>query len=123
MDSPYVIVGDANQPIELHAAAADWAVRQQLAVYTGSAPPPAPLVVTATQERTPSRETGLVTEPEPDDPDDEPEPPKETPKRPYGNASKDVWAEYAAAVDPEMSIERAKGMTKNDLLARYGQRL
>ena len=114
MDSPYVIVGDANQPIELHAAAADWAVRQQLAVYTGSAPPPAPLVVTATQERTPSRETGLVTEPEP---------PKETPKRPYGNASKDVWAEYAAAVDPEMSIERAKGMTKNDLLARYGQRL
>ncbi len=47
----------------------------------------------------------------------------EKPKRPYGNAPKSAWARYAVAVDQELTRERAEGMTKADLMSRYGSRL
>ena len=51
----------------------------------------------------------------------QPEP--EEVKKPYGNAPKSAWVRYAAAVDENMSEERAEGLTKADLMSRYGERL
>jgi len=44
-------------------------------------------------------------------------------KRPYGNAPKSAWVRYATAVDAGLSPERAEGMTKADLMSRYGERI
>lgn len=44
-------------------------------------------------------------------------------KRPYGNAPKSAWVHYACSVDPKMTQERGDGMTKADLMAKYGERL
>lgn len=48
--------------------------------------------------------------------------PKE-PKRPYGNATKAAWVEWAVHVNPELTEEEASAMSKNQLMAEYGERL
>lgn len=44
-------------------------------------------------------------------------------KRPYGNAPKSAWIRYACSVDDKMTQERGDGMTKADLMAKFGERL
>ena len=58
-------------------------------------------------------------EPEPEGESSEP------PKRPYTNAPKSAWVEYAShpATPKNISAERAEGMTKVDLISRYDERL
>ena len=108
-DAPF-LVADAGAVIVTDEATAAFAVRQDWAVPVEgfqAVPESADL-----QEQAREETSQVETE-------DDPEPPK----RPYGNAPKDAWIEYAAAVDPEMSRERALGMTKADLMSRYGERL
>jgi hypothetical protein len=61
-----------------------------------------------------------TSQPEPEEEKDES---SEPPKRPYGNAPKSAWVEYAVAADSKMTKERAEGMTKVDLMSRYGEPL
>jgi hypothetical protein len=107
-DAPF-LVADAGAVIVTDEATAAFAVRQDWAVPVEG--------FQAVPESADSPEQGReeTSQVEAEDP--------EPPKRPYGNAPKDTWAEYAAAVDPEMSKERALGMTKADLMSRYGERL
>ena len=51
--------------------------------------------------------------------------PEETPelKRPYGNATKAQWVEYALSVDPDLTEEAAGDMSKVSLMTAYGERL
>jgi len=47
-------------------------------------------------------------------------------KRPYGNHSKAAWTEWALHGDhgqPRPTAEEAAGLTKNELMNRYGERL
>lgn len=46
----------------------------------------------------------------------------ESPKRPADSASKTAWVGYARAVDPELSVDDADAMTKNDLIEKYGSK-
>jgi hypothetical protein len=39
--------------------------------------------------------------------------------RPVVNASKDEWARYARSVDPDLTEDDTKAMTKADLIDRY----
>ncbi len=115
-DHPFVIIGDVNDTLLLPEYAADWAVTQGYAVETGVIP-----VVQTHADLIPDKPrvidpAVLVSDP---DAHEEPEPPK----RPYGNQPKSMWATYAAAVDPDMTVERAEGMTKADLMSQYGERL
>lgn len=71
----------------------------------------------AAEERVPE---GIPVNP---DPADVTEDDGDAPKRPYGNAPKSAWIRYACAVDPEMTEERGEGMTKADLMSKYGERL
>jgi len=133
MDDPYVIVGDANSVIQLHAAAADWAVTQKYAVYEGAQEIPVvqrePLIPDKPKVIDPA---DLVSDPEAHQTPDDGFPPsgdgslapkQEVPKRPYGNQPKSMWITYATAVDPDLTAERAEGMSKADLMSRYGERL
>jgi hypothetical protein len=115
-DSPYVITGDAGAIIDLPAPAADWAVTQQYAVYEGGVIPAIPEVREVSSQPDPDSEGQATVF---DTPDEEPEPPK----RPYGNAPKSAWVAYAIAVRPELTQERAEGMSKADLMGEFGQRL
>ncbi len=118
-DDPYIVVGDVGALIELHAPAADWAVTQGYAVYTGHVPvvQREPLIPEERKVIDPRDLLGPEGQKEADE--ETPEPPK----RPYGNQPKALWAEYAVAVDPELSLERALGMSKADLMSQYGERL
>jgi hypothetical protein len=117
-DAPYYITGDVNAVLLLEDAAAEFAVTQGYAVHTG-------ITFEEAKEQNAQQIADILDVPREVSSQSEPEEPAEPepPKRPYGNAPKSAWAEYAAAVDPKMSVERAKGMSKNDLLAQYGQRL
>lgn len=119
-DSPF-IVGDVNATLDLPDDAADFAVTQGFGVYTAQNIPVVqhePLIPEERKIIDPRDLLGPDGQAEADEAE-EPEPPK----RPYGNAPKSAWAAYAAAVDPDMTIERAEGMSKNDLLSQYGSRL
>jgi hypothetical protein len=54
----------------------------------------------------------------------EPEPAKAVepagPVRPPVNATKNEWVGYAVAVDPDLTVDDADAMTKNDLIEKYG---
>jgi hypothetical protein len=54
----------------------------------------------------------------------EPEPAKAAepagPGRPPVNATKNEWVGYAVAVDPDLTVDDADAMTKNDLIEKYG---
>lgn len=117
--SPYVIVGDLGALLCLPDAAGEFAVTQGYAVDTDPAnlPPPAPVQGPDTAG-TLSKLGEESSQAEPEEPEE-----AEPPKKPYGNAPKSAWAAYAAAVDPEMTVERAEGLTKADLMSRYGERL
>lgn len=56
---------------------------------------------------------------EPADDDAEPAEPAE-PAAPAKSAVKDEWIGYARSVDPDLSIDDADAMTKNDLIEKYG---
>lgn len=43
------------------------------------------------------------------------------PSRPPVNASKNEWVGYAVAVDPDLTVDDADAMTKNDLIEKYGK--
>lgn len=43
-------------------------------------------------------------------------------KRPADSASKAAWVGYARAVDPDLSVDDADAMTKNDLIEMYGSK-
>lgn len=60
--------------------------------------------------------------PEAEEFEPEPEIPEE-PKRPYGNATKAAWIEYALAVDKDLTAEAAGKLTRIELMSRYGERL
>ena len=42
--------------------------------------------------------------------------------RPPVNAPKNEWVGYAVAVDPDLTIDDADAMTKNDLIEKYGSK-
>ena len=44
------------------------------------------------------------------------------PVRPPLNGSKDAWVGYARLVDPDLTIDDADAMTRNDLIEKYGDR-
>lgn len=122
-DDPYVITGDAGAIIDLPAPAADWAVTQQYAVYESSVIP----VNKTGPDLIPDKPkvidpADLVSDPEAHEEPEEPTEPA-PPKRPYGNAPKSAWVSYAIAVRPELTQERAEGMSKADLMSEFGQRL
>jgi hypothetical protein len=58
-----------------------------------------------------------------DSPDEPEETEPEEVKRPYGNAPKSAWIRYACAVDEKMTQERGEGLTKAELMSKYGERL
>lgn len=117
MDTPY-ICGDKDQELRLANYVAGFAVLHKLAVYTDAEPEPGPsrAVLEAQEEALRLKQAAVQEEKT-----EEGEP--EEIKRPYGNAPKSAWIRYALSVDPKMTEERAEGMTKADLLSRYGERL
>jgi hypothetical protein len=146
-DSPYVC-GDANDILLLDDYAAFFVVRQGLGEYYGPAPAPGPsraeleaeeaqiaagtlqaIPISKSQEAIELPEKRTVVDPaDLVSPEDRAEAEAEAaaesvPKRPYGNAPKSAWIRYACEVDPDMTPERAEGMTKADLMSRYGERL
>lgn len=128
MDAPFVIVGDRDSVLHLPHSAAQFAVIQGLAIFADDGEEPGP---TRAQLEQQEAEIQAATLPKIGEDDDSPikraldgveEPPAE-PKRPYGNAPKSAWVRYACEVDENMTAERAEGMTKADLMSRYGERL
>lgn len=117
-DEPRV-VGDAGDELRLPDYATTLHVRLGNMEYIDggddSGPPPPPR---AELERQEAERLAALQEPK-----TEPSDPAEPPKRPYGNAPKSAWVAYACAVDEKMTEERAEGMTKADLMSRYGERL
>jgi hypothetical protein len=116
-DAP-LIVGDTGDILTLSDAVAVFAVNNKFGVYHGGpidSPGPSRGQLEALEAEA---QRGTL---EPLKPSDEKV--AEPPKRPYGNAPKSAWARYAAAVDPEMTVERAEDMTKADLMSKYGSRL
>lgn len=117
-DFPFQIVGDANQVLHLTDPAAVFVVQLGNGVYEGDPPAPGPSraeLERQEQERLSEANTLSQVGEEP--------PAEEAPKMPYGNAPKSAWIRYACAVDSELTQERAEGMTKADLMSRYGERL
>jgi hypothetical protein len=124
MDTP-LIVGDKDDILFVPDHVAEFAIRQRLGIYLEDEPKQGPTRAELEQQEAEIEAGTLKKIGEDDsqsDTDEEPAEPEEV-KRPYGNAPKSAWARYAALVDPEMTEERAEGMTKADLLSRYGERL
>lgn len=142
---PYRICGDANTIIELSDEAAAFARQQGYGTLYGDAalpsyeeivPPPEPV---GTLQK---MNFENVSPPLPDDPvvhepsshpdaedspiqralDNVPEPEPATLKKPDGRNTQKVWAAWAVANDPDLTIERAEGMSKQDLMSQYGGR-
>jgi hypothetical protein len=137
MDRPY-IVADKGSELTLDDATADFAVHNKLGEYVGP-----PQEVGPTRAELEAQEaarlyktaTGQDWNDPGHEPDGQPVPevagvpeaPVE-PKRPYGNAPKSAWADYAVKMSgikgcPAITIERAEEMSKADLMSRYGARL
>ena len=130
---PYRICGDANTVIQLSDEAAAFAVQQgygtiegTLQSYNEMVPPPEPVGTLQKMNFAPE----LPDEParpdlvEDDSPiqralDDVPEP---VMKKPDGRSNQKTWAAWAVQVDADMTLERAEGMSKQELMAEYGQR-
>lgn len=110
-DNPY-IVGDADQELALPDHSAALAVRLGNAVYLDSEPKPGP-----TRAELEDKEEAIKLKKLSGEPVTE-----EEIKRPVANSPKSAWIRYAAAVDENMSEERAELMTKADLMSKYGER-
>ena len=117
MDNP-LLVGDAKDELTLPSYIAGYAVKNGLAVYMDGEPQPGPSRAELERQEAEIKAGTLTYVGESTS---QPEP--EEVKKPYGNAPKSAWVRYAAAVDENMSEERAEGMTKADLMSRYGERL
>lgn len=125
-DDP-LVVGDKDAVMRLPDHAAAWAVAQGNAVYLEEPPKLGPTraeLEAEEHEVGTLKKLGEASSQTDDSPvkralDDAPEPPK----RPYGNAPKSAWVRYACEVDDKMTEERGEGMTKADLMSRYGERL
>jgi hypothetical protein len=117
-DHPFVIIGDVNDTLLLPEYEADWAVTQGYAAYTG-------ITFEEAKEQNAQQVADILDVPREVSSQSEPEEPAEPepPKRPYGNAPKSSWVAYVVAVEPEMTVERAEGMSKADLMSGWGQRL
>lgn len=139
MDRPY-IVADLNAELTLDDATADFAVRNKFGEYVG--PPqevgPTRAELEAAEEARLAETYKTATGQDWNDPGDEPDgqpvpevagaPDSPEPKRPYGNAPKSAWADYAVKMSgikgcPVITMERAEEMSKADLMSRYGARL
>jgi hypothetical protein len=125
-DSP-LVVGDIGATLLLEDEAAEFAVTQGFGIYLpGSIPIVAlePLIPDKPKVIDPRDLLGPEGQKEADEARDadSPEPPAK-PKRPYGNAPKSAWVEYVVAIEPDMTFERADGMSKSDLMSGWGQRL
>ena len=122
------IRGDAHTVLIVEDADADEAVRQELAVYAPEYDPGVPAqeipivkkepaidpadvldYIEAAEARLNELEKVLTDPAEPEM------------KRPYGNASKAAWIDWA--VHSGCDAEEAAGLTKTELMSRYGERL
>ena len=136
---PYRICGDIGDKLFLTEEAAAFAVQQKLAMECGEVPglpqyeeivpPPEPVGTLQKMNFAPEH---------PDEPvrpdlieDDSPvqraldgveEPVPLTLKKPDGRTSQKGWAAYAVAMDPDLTTERAEGMSKQELMSQYGGR-
>lgn len=132
LETPFAITAARGERVSLSEEAAAWAVRHNFAIYYSLPravqpltkvldPPPDPEPIPLVK-----RSEDLIPEtPSKLDPVDlvtDPEAPKPM-KRPYGNAPKNAWIDYAVSVDEGLTRERAEMMTKSDLMSRYGERL
>lgn len=122
MDQPFPIVGDAGQVLHLSNPAALFVITMKNGFYLDEEPYPK-----FTRAELEKQEEELTARPyNPDEGQatvfDIPDEPV-TPKMPYGNAPKAAWIRYARAIDAALTQERADGMTKADLMSRYGERL
>ena len=114
MDDP-LIVGDTGEELRLRDFVASFVVQQGDAIYLDEEPQPGPSRVELEKQET-EIQAGTLKQVSEDEPM----------KRPYGNAPKAAWVRYAAHGDhgqPFMSEERAEGLTKADLMSKFGERL
>jgi hypothetical protein len=111
------LTGDVNDKLYLSDDDAATLVNAGFAVYADGGPGDQSLQPVVPSGPAPGTLTKVGEETS--QPEEVPEPPK----RPYGNAPKSSWVEYAVAVDPKMTKGRAEGMTKVDLMSRYDERL
>lgn len=107
------VVGDKDAELRLPDYIAGGLVDRGNAVYLDAEPVPGP-----TRAELEAQEAARLSKDAADEPDED-----EEVKRPYGNAPKSTWIRYACSVDPKMTQERGDGMTKADLMAKYGERL
>jgi hypothetical protein len=125
-DAPFVIVGDKDAILRLTEPAAKFAVRQGNAVYLDddeyqSRPTRAELEFEEAKTRNAEQVRDTLDLPGEN----------EEVKRPYGNAPKSAWIRYAVYADSKldpppanpMTTERGEGLTKADLMSKYGERL
>src|ERR1700691_3865513 len=116
MDDP-LVVGDTNQELRLPDYVAAMVVKLGNGVYLDGEPQLGPVRA----EKEEKIAAGTLTQVSEESSQSEPAEREEV-KKPYGNAPKSAWVRYACAVDEKMSEERAEGMTKADLMSRYGER-
>lgn len=107
MDNPY-IVGDAGTELCLPDHAAFLVIRLGNGVYCDGGEPKPEFTRAELEAHEEAVTIGEVIE--------------EEIKRPVANSPKAAWIRYAAAVDENMSEERAELMTKADLMSKYGER-
>lgn len=125
VDDPFPICGDPGDIIGLPDHAAVTVIKQGWGEYHGPPPEPGPSRAELERQEAELRQREVISRNSGTSSpvSEEDAPAEEPPKRPYGNAPKSAWVRYAAAVDPELTEERAESWTKADLMSRYGERL
>lgn len=105
VDSGFAVY-EGEQPKE------DWGFPDPDIIPVTEVPPVTekPELIDSVQVREPSKETGLISEEAP-----------EPLKRPYANAPKSSWVAWA--VSQGADEDEASGLTKAELMSRYGERL
>lgn len=123
-DTPFVIVGDKDATLRLTHAAAQFVVILGNGVYADDGEQPGPSRAELERQEAEIQASAAPEKTGEDDsqPGDDADAAEEV-KRPYGNSPKSAWVRYACQVDDKMTEERAEGMTKADLMSRYGERL
>jgi hypothetical protein len=133
MDKPY-LVGDERAELMVSTSTAAWAIRNKLAEGIGGSMEVGPTRAELEAQEAarlaadPSTQALAFAEDREADEVAAEDDRELRPKRPYGNAPKSAWAQYAVdmgGIDgcPDITIERAEEMTKADLMSRYGARL
>lgn len=132
-DHPYLVVGDAGAVIQLSDEAAAYAVQQgwgttegTLQPYEEIVPPPQPVgtlqKMNFEQNVAPELPDEPVRHVKEQAPERDPAPDEPVLKKPDGRTSQKGWAAWAVANDPDLTTERAEGMSKQDLMSQYGGR-